>query len=130
MSEPTEDDVRAEVSAWLKANWNPDYGLVEWRLKLIESGWGAPHYPKEWHGRGLPVKFNDIVDDEFNKIGAVTVCRAGIRTLAAATILDHGTDLHKEKFLRASSPARTPGASCSASPAPARTWRRRPRAPT
>ena len=41
MSEPTEADVRAEVSAWLKANWNPEYGLVEWRLKLIESGWGA-----------------------------------------------------------------------------------------
>jgi alkylation response protein AidB-like acyl-CoA dehydrogenase len=99
MTEPTEQDVRAEVSAWLKANWSPDYGLVEWRLKLIKSGWGAPHYPKEWHGRGLPVKFNNIVDDEFSKVGAVTVCRAGIRTLAAATILDHGSDLHKEKFL-------------------------------
>jgi alkylation response protein AidB-like acyl-CoA dehydrogenase len=100
MSEATEADVRAEVSAWLKANWSPDYGLVEWRLKLVESGWGAPHYPKEWHGRGLPVKFNEIVDDEFKKIGAVTVCRAGIRTLAAATIIDHGSDLHKEKFLK------------------------------
>jgi alkylation response protein AidB-like acyl-CoA dehydrogenase len=100
MSEPTEADVRAEVSEWLKANWSVDYGLVEWRMKLIESGWGAPHYPKEWYGRGLPVKFNAVVDDEFNKIGAVTVCRAGIRTLAAATIIDHGSDLHKEKFLR------------------------------
>jgi alkylation response protein AidB-like acyl-CoA dehydrogenase len=100
MSDISEEQVRAEVSAWLKANWSPDYGLVEWRLKLIESGWGAPHYPKEWHGRGLPVKFNVVVDDEFAKIGAVTVCRAGIRTLAAATILDHGTDLHKQKFLQ------------------------------
>ena len=100
MSEPTEADVRAEVSAWLKANFSPDYGLIEWRLKLVESGWGAPHYPKEWYGRGLPVKFNEIVDDEFKKIGAVSVCRAGIRTLAAATIIDHGSDLHKEKFLK------------------------------
>ena len=100
MNDVTEESVRAEVSAWLKANWNPAYGLVEWRTKLIESGWGAPHYPKEWYGRGLPVKFNEIVDDEFKQIGAVTVCRAGIRTLAAATILDHGSDLHKEKFLR------------------------------
>ena len=33
-------------------------------------------------------------------IGAVGVAKAGIRTLAAATILAHGTDLHKEKFLR------------------------------
>ena len=100
MSEPTESSVRAEVRAWLEANWNPEYGLVEWRTKLIESGWGAPHYPKQWYGRGLPVRFNAIVDEEFARIGAVGVAKAGIRTLAAATILDHGTDFHKEKFLR------------------------------
>ena len=56
MSEPTESSVRAEVRAWLEANWKPDYGLVEWRTKLIESGWGAPHWPKQWYGRGLPVQ--------------------------------------------------------------------------
>ncbi|HLM11166.1 MAG TPA: acyl-CoA dehydrogenase family protein [Reyranella sp.] len=100
MSEPTESSVRAEVRAWLEANWKPDYGLVEWRTKLIESGWGAPHWPKQWYGRDLPVKFTAIVDEEFARIGAVGVAKAGIRTLAAATILDHGTDLHKEKFLR------------------------------
>ena len=100
MSEPTEGSVRAEVRAWLEANWNPDYGLVEWRTKLIESGWGAPHWPKQWYGRGLPVHFSTIVDDEFARIGAVGVAKAGIRTLAAATILAHGTDFHKEKFLR------------------------------
>ena len=48
MTDPTEDAVRAEVCAWLKANWNPEFGLVEWRLKLCESGWGAPHWPKQW----------------------------------------------------------------------------------
>ena len=36
----------------------------------------------------------------FARIGAVGVAKAGIRTLAAATILAHGTDLQKEKFLR------------------------------
>src|SRR5947208_13106396 len=99
-TEPTEESVRADVRAWLEANWKPDYGLVEWRTKLIESGWGAPHWPKQWYGRDLPVKFTAIVDEEFARIGAVGVAKAGIRTLAAATILDHGTDLHKEKFLR------------------------------
>jgi alkylation response protein AidB-like acyl-CoA dehydrogenase len=99
-TEPTEASVRAEVANWLKANWNPDLGLVEWRLKLCESGWGAPHWPKQWYGRDLPVKFVAIVDEEFAKIGAIGVAKAGIRTLAAATILAHGTDLHKEKFLK------------------------------
>jgi alkylation response protein AidB-like acyl-CoA dehydrogenase len=100
MTEATETSVRAEVRTWLEANWNAELGLVEWRLKLIESGWGAPHWPQQWYGRGLPVKFNAVVDEEFARVGAVGVAKAGIRTLAAATILDHGTDLHKEKFLR------------------------------
>jgi hypothetical protein len=37
MTEVHEDTVRAEARAWLEANWNPEYGLVEWRLKLAES---------------------------------------------------------------------------------------------
>src|ERR1700731_3849803 len=100
MEEPTESSVRAEVRAWLEANWNPELGLVEWRNKLADSGWGVPHWPKQWYGRDLPVAFNAVVDEEFQRIGAVGVAKAAIRTLAAATILAHGTDLHKEKFLR------------------------------
>jgi len=100
MSELTEASVRAEARAWLEANWNPNYGLVEWRTKLIESGWGAPHWPKQWYGRDLPVGLVPVVDEEFARIGAIHVAKAGIRTLAAATILAHGTDLQKEKYLR------------------------------
>ena len=100
MSELTEDSVRAEVRAWLEANWNPELGLVEWRNKLADSGWGVPTWPKQWYGRDLPQAFQSVVDEEFQKIGAIGVAKAGIRTLAAATILAHGTDLHKEKFLR------------------------------
>ena len=100
MSEVTEDAVRAELRAWLKENWNPDLGLVEWRNMLADSGWGVPHWPKEWYGRGLPVGLVPLVDDEFECAGAVGVAKMGIRTLAAATILAHGTDMHKEKFLR------------------------------
>ncbi|HUS95639.1 MAG TPA: acyl-CoA dehydrogenase family protein, partial [Hyphomicrobiaceae bacterium] len=100
MSEYSEQTVRAEVRGWLENNWNTDLGLVEWRNKLVDSGWGAPHWPKEWHGRGIPVGLVPIVDEEFDRFGAIGVARIGIRTLAAATILAHGTDLHKEKFLR------------------------------
>jgi hypothetical protein len=39
------------------------------------------------------------VKEEFKRIGAIGVAKVGIRTLAAATILAHGTDLQKEKFL-------------------------------
>src|SRR5438477_9956940 len=100
MSEPTEASVRGEVRAWLEANWNPDLGLVEWRNKLCESGWGAAHWPSQWYGRDLPVAFNSIVDEEFARIGAVGVAKAGSRTLAAAPILAHGPDREHESDLR------------------------------
>lgn len=100
MTDVNETSVRAEVRAWLKVNWDPNLGLVEWRNKLVDSGWGAPHWPKDWYGRDLPVGLIPVVEEEFARIGAVGVAKAGIRTLAAATILAHGSTLHKEKFLR------------------------------
>ena len=102
MTDMTEASVRAEVRGWLEANWNPDLGLIEWRNKLVDSGWGAPHWPGQWHGRDLPVGFVAVVEEEFKRIGAIGVAKVGIRVLAAATILAHGTDMHKEKFLRRS----------------------------
>jgi alkylation response protein AidB-like acyl-CoA dehydrogenase len=102
MTEPTEASVRAEVRAWLEANWSPDYGLVEWRNKLIDSGWGVPSWPKDWFGRELPMALEAVVEDEFRRIGAVGVAKTGIRRLAAATLLVHGSDMQKQKFLRRS----------------------------
>ena len=100
MSEISEAEVRAEVRAWLAANWDVELGLLEWRNRLIDSGWGAPHWPSAWFGRDLPVSMVAVVDEEFDRAGAISVARTGIRNLAAATILAHGSDLHKEKFLR------------------------------
>ena len=100
MSEINEETVRTGVRTWLEENWDTNLGLVEWRNKLVDSGWGAPHWPNDWYGRDLPVGLVPIVDEEFDRIGAVGVAKMGIRTLAAATILTHGSDIHKEKFLR------------------------------
>jgi alkylation response protein AidB-like acyl-CoA dehydrogenase len=100
MTEMTAEAVRAEARAWLEQNWDPNLGLIAWRNMLVDSGWGAPHWPKAWYGRGLPDGLVPIVEEEFERIGAVGVAKMGIRTLAAATILAHGTDHHKQKFLR------------------------------
>lgn len=102
MSELTEASVRTEVRTWLKANWNPDYGLVEWRNRLIDSGWGVPSWPKQWYGRELPLALERVVEEEMQRIGAVGVAKTGIRRLAAATLLVHGSDAQKERFLRRS----------------------------
>jgi alkylation response protein AidB-like acyl-CoA dehydrogenase len=102
MTEMTEATVRSEVRSWLEANWDPNLGLVEWRNKLIDARWGAPHWPTAWYGRDLALGFVPIVEEEFRRVGAVGVAKAGIRTLAAATILAHGSEMLKEKYLRRS----------------------------
>ena len=99
MGELTEHSVREDVREWLEANWDPNQSLVEWRRELAHSGWGMPNWPSKWYGRDLPVGLVPVVEDEFRRINAVGVAKAGIRTLAAATLLEHGTEAHKEKFL-------------------------------
>src|SRR6202047_3335613 len=100
MSKINEAEVRAEVRTWLTANWDPEMSLVAWRSKLADSGWAMPHWPEAWYGRGLPVGLTRVVEEEFANVGAVGAAKSGVRLLAAATLLEHGTDLHKKKFLR------------------------------
>jgi alkylation response protein AidB-like acyl-CoA dehydrogenase len=100
MSKISEADVRTEVRTWLAANWDAEQSLVAWRNKLVDSGWGMPHWPEAWYGRGLPLGLVRAVEEEFARIGAVGVAKSGVRLLAAATLLEHGTDRQKERYLR------------------------------
>jgi len=100
MSKISETEVRAEVRAWLAANWDPELSLAAWRNKLADSGWGMPQWPEAWYGRGLPMSLVRVVDEEFAAVGAVSAAKSGVRHLAAATLLEHGSDLQKKKFLR------------------------------
>lgn len=100
MTNYTENSVREEARAWLGENWNPNSDLFEWRNKLADSGWGLPNWPSDWYGRDLPVGLVPIVEEEFHRVGALPIPKSGIRMLAAATILNHGTEMHKQKFLR------------------------------
>ena len=97
---PTEDDVRAEVRAWLDAHWDPERPLAEWRAELADSGWACPTWPKEWYGRGLPNDLGRVVAAEMRSAGAVGPAIGVGMSLAAATLLAHGSDDVKRRFLR------------------------------
>jgi len=94
------EQVRRELRAWLEANWNPELSLVEWRTKLADSGWGCPTWPVEWYGRGLPIALGDVVAEEFERAGAVGTPGGGGMSLAAPTLLEHGSDELKRRLLR------------------------------
>jgi alkylation response protein AidB-like acyl-CoA dehydrogenase len=101
MSQFDEETVRSEVRQWLEQHWDPNLGLREWREQLADSGWATPTWPVEWHGRGLPIALGDVVTQEFRRIGAVGLPGGAGATLAAATLLEHGSDRLKRRHLRA-----------------------------
>ncbi|HEX6310670.1 MAG TPA: acyl-CoA dehydrogenase family protein [Acidimicrobiia bacterium] len=91
--------VRAELRVWLAERWDPELALVEWRTRLVAAGWAAPSWPRRWHGRGLPAWADDVVTEELHAHGAVGP-PVGVATgLAAPTILEHGPDTLRDRFL-------------------------------
>jgi alkylation response protein AidB-like acyl-CoA dehydrogenase len=93
------DDIRQEVSEWLDANWSPDRSLVEWRNILLEGGWAAPDWPEDCFGRGFDAEQVAVVNEVFAGKGAVGAAQVGPRRLAAETILVHGSDDQKKRYL-------------------------------
>jgi alkylation response protein AidB-like acyl-CoA dehydrogenase len=93
-------EVRAQVAAWLAEAWDPELSLREWRIRLADSGWGCPAWPREWCGRGLPAAAASVVAEEFARAGAVGPPGGGGVNLAGPTILEHGSDELKQRFIR------------------------------
>lgn len=100
MTPQTLEQTRSELRAWLTAHWHANHSLLAWRNLLVDSGWGVPHWPRAWFGRELPVAWLPELEAEFEAVGALGVASVGIRLLAAATLLEHGTDDQKQRFLR------------------------------
>jgi alkylation response protein AidB-like acyl-CoA dehydrogenase len=92
--------VRAEVAAWLAQHWDPERPLGDWRALLADSGWGCPTWPLDRYGRGLDAPAAVVVAEEFARRGAVGPATGSGMTLAAPTILAHGTEELARRLLR------------------------------
>ena len=91
--------MREELLAWLPTRWEPGLSLVDWRGRLLEAGWAAPSWPMRWYGRGLPAWSDALVASELIQAGAVGAAVGTSTGLAAPTILTHGPDAMRERFL-------------------------------
>ena len=96
----TTEEIRAEVRAWLLEAWDPDVGLAAWRERLVDARWAVPSWPTRWHGRGLPTWADRVVADELRGHGAVGPPLGGGTSLAAPTVLEHGSDDLRDRVLR------------------------------
>jgi alkylation response protein AidB-like acyl-CoA dehydrogenase len=93
------ESVSGEVTAWLTQNWDPDLSLLAWRRRLFEGRWAAPAWPVEWGGRGWPDWTEPSVARAIARFGAAGVPGGAATGLAAPTILTHGPDPVRRRFL-------------------------------
>jgi alkylation response protein AidB-like acyl-CoA dehydrogenase len=108
---PEEAVFRAEVRDWLAANLTDDlrgrrggasrfeeWGR-EWSRKLGEAGYAAASWPKEYGGGGAPYSHQAILLEELARAqapGHIGVIGLG---MAGPTIIVHGTEQQKARYL-------------------------------
>jgi alkylation response protein AidB-like acyl-CoA dehydrogenase len=95
------DTIRAEAGRWFDENWDPELTVGEWWERLAESGWGFPTWSTDWYGRGLTSREASIVAEERRRVGAFGPPSGIGVMMAGPTIVAHGTDDQKKRFLPA-----------------------------
>ena len=106
---------RAEVRDWLQENLlggfaeHPGVGSADdaefwelrlrWEKKLAAAGWLGITWPVEYGGRGAPLAYEIIFNEESARAGAPY--RVGVhgQDLFGPTLLMHGSDAQKARFL-------------------------------
>lgn len=105
--------IRAKVRAWVQEECRPaeqrlhngeDFKtvLAELRAKARAEGLWCPFVPKEHGGMGLGPLANALVQMELGEshLGALSMNTQGPDDATMLTLLEHGTEFQKEKFLK------------------------------
>lgn len=96
---PEEAKLREEIRGWLESNWSDGLAQDDWFKILADSGWAAPLWPEQYGGRGASASEAIIFNQERQKIGADPPPRGIGVPMAGPTIIQHGTEEQKERFL-------------------------------
>jgi alkylation response protein AidB-like acyl-CoA dehydrogenase len=105
---PSEAAFRAEVRDWLDRNLADDQRGArrsfnefsrEWSRKIYDAGYSGLTWPKEYGGAGAPYSHQAILFEEWARAEApqhIGVIGLG---MAGPTIIAHGTDAQKQRYL-------------------------------
>jgi alkylation response protein AidB-like acyl-CoA dehydrogenase len=96
----TEAEVSEQVTTWFHEAWDPDLSLIEWRGRLVDSGWAVPSWSAKWFGRDLPAWADGVAHRTVRDLGGVVTPLGSGMGLAAPTMYDHGSDELLAEFLR------------------------------
>jgi alkylation response protein AidB-like acyl-CoA dehydrogenase len=95
---PEEAAFRAQVRAWLEANLPAETGF-EWSRKMHAAGYAGVSWPVEFGGAGMPYSHQAIVLEEFARAEAPNHMNPIGIGMAGPTIMFHGTDEQKRRYL-------------------------------
>lgn len=112
-----EEAFRTEIREWLEANLPKDRATVEgegeydddrasfefrreWQNRLGEAGYLAMHWPREYGGRGATLVEQVIFNEEYAKAQAPQPVNALGLSLVGPTLMTHGTDWQKQRYIR------------------------------
>src|ERR687887_1586540 len=95
---PDEVAFRAEVREWLAENLpaEPDR---EWSRKLYDAGYAGMTWPEEYGGRGAPYSHQAITNEELARHEAPNHMNVIALGMAGPTIMAHGTEEQKQRYL-------------------------------
>jgi alkylation response protein AidB-like acyl-CoA dehydrogenase len=111
---PEEQQFSDELRDWLKANVPPPWEgstnseeesrayfnyLRDWQRKVFEGGWAGISWPKAYGGRGASVIQQAIFQEEWARVGAPMLVNGLGLALIGPTIIVHGTEEQRERFL-------------------------------
>jgi alkylation response protein AidB-like acyl-CoA dehydrogenase len=95
---PDEAAFRAELKEWLQENLPAESG-PEWSRRIYEAGYAGLTWPVEYGGRGAPYSHQAIVLEEFARAEAPQHMNVIALGMAGPTIMAHGTEQQKERYL-------------------------------
>lgn len=93
-------DVLDDLHKFLDSEWNPDLTVGEWWEKLGTEGWAAPAWPSAWFGRDLSRADAGRAAAAIGAHGALGAPGGLGMLLAGPTIVTHGSDEQKQRYLR------------------------------
>ena len=92
-------DLVDEARRFLDENWSPERSRRSWQALVVDHGWAALRWPRQWYGRGLDDAEAKRVEAVFAEVGAPGPGQ-DITNLWAGTMLAYGSDELKHRFLR------------------------------
>ncbi|MFY9580913.1 MAG: acyl-CoA dehydrogenase family protein, partial [Gaiellaceae bacterium] len=96
---PDEEAFRARVRAWLAENLPEEQGGREWSRKLFDAGYAGLTWPVEYGGLGEPYSHQAIALEEFARAEAPNHMNVIALGMAGPTIMAHGTEEQKRRYL-------------------------------